>query len=169
MIETPIAERGAVIVLTMLFCRRVFTAASLGLLVASATSQASDQAAEQIVELSVGRQRIEAEVASSLAARSQGLMFRREMARHRGMLFVFDQSARHCMWMRNTLIPLAVAFIDDRGRILNIEEMKPETGITHCATAPARYALEMNAGWFSANRLAAGARVRGVARAHAAK
>lgn len=120
------------------------------------------QAAMPTVELSIGLHRIEAERADSFATRAQGLMHRRQMAVNHGMLFVFDRAERHCMWMRNTLIPLSVAFLDESGAILNIEDMAPQTENTHCATAPARYALEMNAGWFAQRKLAPGARVSGI-------
>jgi uncharacterized membrane protein (UPF0127 family) len=69
------------------------------------------------------------------------------------------------MWMKNTLIPLAVAFIDEGGRILNIEEMKPQSEANHCAVRPARYALEMNAGWFSQRGLKRGDVIGGIERA----
>lgn len=141
----------------------------LGLLVASTACPAIGQSPMPVVELSAGIYRIEAEVARNFASRAQGLMHRRQMPRNRGMLFVFEQPSRYCMWMRNTLIPLAVAFIDERGEILNIEEMAPETETNHCAAKPARYALEMNAGWFSAHKLAAGARIGGIDGAGAAR
>jgi hypothetical protein len=81
------------------------------------------------------------------------------------MLFVFDQDARHCMWMKNTLLPLSVAFIDEQGRIINVEEMQPQTENNHCATKPARFALEMNAGWFKKRGLGAGTALAGIERA----
>jgi len=68
----------------------------------------------------------------------------------------------HCMWMRNTLIPLSVAFIDDDGSIVNIEDMQPKTEISHCAARPVRYALEMDKGWFAQRGLKAGARISGL-------
>jgi uncharacterized membrane protein (UPF0127 family) len=118
-----------------------------------------------VMELTAGFHRIEAEVVSTPQARAQGLMSRREMAPQHGMLFVFDHDATHCMWMKNTLIPLAVAFIDAGGRILNIAEMKPHSEENHCATRPARYALEMNTGWFAQRGLKAGATIGGIERA----
>jgi uncharacterized protein len=115
-----------------------------------------------VVQLSVVMHRIEAELAHTPEARRTGLMHRRSMPRNRGMLFVFPQDALHCMWMRNTFIPLSVAFLDAEGRILNIEDMTPQTEDLHCAASPARFALEMNQGWFASRRLEAGARIRGV-------
>ena len=114
------------------------------------------------LELSVGFHRIEAEVAANQENRALGLMHRKSMGSNQGMLFVFPVAARHCMWMRNTLIPLAVAFLDDEGRIINVEEMKPQTENNHCAAAPARFALEMNKGWFAAKGIQNGMRIGGV-------
>lgn len=118
-----------------------------------------------VMELNAGFHRIEAEVAADQPSRMQGLMQRKEMAPNHGMLFVFPISERHCMWMRNTLIPLSVAFLDENGQILNIEEMSPQTENNHCAAAPARFALEMNKAWFSAKGIKAGARIGGLDRA----
>lgn len=116
------------------------------------------------VELTAGIHRIEAEVAATQENRMRGLMQRQSMASHHGMLFVFPQKAQHCMWMRNTLLPLSVAFLDDEGRILNVEDMQPQTDDNHCAAGPARYALEMNLGWFRQRGLVSGARIMGLSR-----
>lgn len=115
-----------------------------------------------VMELRAGFHRIEAEVAANQPARMQGLMQRRSLGPNQGMLFVFPFRDRHCMWMRNTLIPLAVAFLDEEGKILNIEEMKPQTENNHCAASAARFALEMNASWFSAKGIAVGTRIGGI-------
>jgi uncharacterized membrane protein (UPF0127 family) len=114
------------------------------------------------MELTASFHRIEAEVAADQASRMQGLMNRRSMGANQGMLFVFAQADRHCMWMRNTFLPLSVAFLDERGRILNIEDMKPQTEDNHCASGPARFALEMNLGWFSGKGLKPGQLIGGV-------
>lgn len=115
-------------------------------------------------ELAAGMYRIEVEVAATPQTRQLGLMNRRDMAAQHGMVFVFTEDARHCMWMKNTLLPLSVAFLDAKGRILNIEDMKPQTEDNHCAAAPARFALEMNLGWFRERGLRAGDAIRGVER-----
>lgn len=117
-----------------------------------------------MVELGAGMHRIEAELAHTDQARQIGLMNRKAMPPQRGMVFVFTQDARHCMWMKNTLIPLSVAFMDRDGRILNIADMQPQSEVSHCAAAPARFALEMNAGWFAARGIGAGTVIRGVDR-----
>lgn len=117
------------------------------------------------LDLTAGIHRIDAEVAYTQATRMQGLMNRPKMAEQQGMLFVFPDKARHCMWMRNTLLPLSVAFLDDAGRIINIEDMEPQTENNHCASRPARFALEMNQGWFKRKGIAEGGPIIGVDRA----
>lgn len=123
------------------------------------------RAEQPAISLNAGIHVIRAEVVNTMAARSQGLMLRKSLGPNQGMLFVFDVSERHCMWMKNTLIPLSVAFIDEQGTILNVEDMKPQTEDTHCATRPARYALEMTEGWFSKRGLQAGLRLGGIDKA----
>lgn len=118
-----------------------------------------------VMELSMGIHRIEAEVAATQDLRMQGLMFRERMADNHGMLFVFPDAQRHCMWMRNTLLPLSVAFLDEQGHIINVEDMQPRTENNHCAAKPARYALEMNLGWFKRKGMTAGAPLAGLERA----
>jgi len=114
-----------------------------------------------LVELTAGMHRIEAEVAANDQNRQVGLMNRRVMPPQRGMLFVFGRENTHCMWMRTTYIPLSVAFMDADGVIINIEDMQPQTESNHCAKKPARYALEMNQGWFAKRGLKAGTRLKG--------
>jgi len=114
------------------------------------------------VDLTAGFYRIQAEVAARDPDRMQGLMHRRSMPANHGMLFVFAQAARHCMWMRNTFLPLSVAFLDEEGRILNIEDMQPQTEDNHCAAKAARYALEMNLGWFAGKGIKPGTRIGGI-------
>jgi uncharacterized membrane protein (UPF0127 family) len=133
------------------------------LLVLSAAAASAQQL--PMVELTAGIHRIEAEVAANNAARMQGLMQRKSMPAQRGMLFVFERDAQHCMWMKNTFLPLSVAFLDAQGRILNIEDMQPHSEDNHCAVQPARYALEMNAGWFAQRGIKRGDRIGGIERA----
>ena len=125
------------------------------------------QGAMPMLELTAGMYRIEAEVAANQPNRMLGLMNRRAMEQHHGMLFVFPERNTHCMWMRNTLLPLSVAFLDEEGAIINIEDMQPQTEDNHCARVPARFALEMNLGWFAQRGLKPGSRIRGVDRAPA--
>jgi uncharacterized membrane protein (UPF0127 family) len=116
----------------------------------------------QTIQLSAGMHLIRAEVALDMATRSRGLMFRKSLAQNAGMVFVFDEESQHCMWMKNTLIPLSVAFLDARGTIINIEDMAPQTEDTHCAARPARYALEMDRGWFASHGIKPGTKLGGM-------
>lgn len=114
-----------------------------------------------VAELGAGMYRIAAEVADTFQARQRGLMQRRAMPLNHGMVFVFPEDAIHCMWMKNTYLPLSVAFIDADGGLINVADMQPQTEDSHCAAAPARFALEMNLGWFAARGIGPGARLRG--------
>lgn len=115
-----------------------------------------------LVELFAGMHRIEAELAATPESRQVGMMQRTIMPPQRGMLFVFPETDKHCMWMRNTLLPLSVAFLDEKGRIINVEDMQPRTESNHCAAKPARYALEMNLGWFKTRGLGQGVAILGI-------
>jgi len=114
------------------------------------------------VELAAGMHLIRAEVADSMGARMRGLMHRKSMPQGSGMVFVFEANATHCMWMKNTLIPLSVAFIDEQGAIINIADLQPHSEQSHCASRPARYALEMNKGWFAQRGIKPGTKLRGL-------
>jgi len=114
------------------------------------------------VQLSTGMHLIRAEVADSMGTRMEGLMHRKSMPQGSGMVFVFEENAPHCMWMKNTLIPLSVAFIDESGAIINIADMTPHSEQSHCAARPARYALEMNKGWFAQRGIKPGAKLGGL-------
>jgi uncharacterized membrane protein (UPF0127 family) len=113
------------------------------------------------VKLAAGMHQIEAQVAHTADQRATGLMHRKEMPLHEGMLFVFDQPSQQCFWMKNTLLPLSVAFLTDDGTILNIAEMAPQTLESHCSVGPVRYVLEMNKGWFAKRGIKAGMRLSG--------
>jgi hypothetical protein len=115
-----------------------------------------------VTQLSAGMHLIRAEVAADFGSRSQGLMHRKSLAPNAGMLFVFDEAAPHCMWMKNTYIPLSVAFIDAQGVIINIADMTPHSEQSHCASRPAVYALEMTQGWFAQRGIKAGAKLGGL-------
>jgi uncharacterized protein len=113
------------------------------------------------VTLGAGMHNIVAEVASTPLQRQIGMMMRTQMAPNEGMLFVFEQPEPQCFWMRNTLLPLSIAFLADDGRIVNIAEMKPQSDDSHCSAKPVRYVLEMNKAWFDRRGLKAGDKVRG--------
>ena len=113
------------------------------------------------VKLSAGMHQIDAQVASTPEQRSTGLMFRKEIPRHEGMIFVFEQPSVQCFWMMNTLLPLTAAFIKDDGTIVNLADKKPKTTDSHCSSGPVRFVLEMNQGWFAKKGVKAGSRLTG--------
>jgi uncharacterized membrane protein (UPF0127 family) len=141
------------------------TAAALVL--ARACAAAGAQLPELV--LSVAGHKVTVEVAHTEPARARGLMHRRMLPEHRGMLFVFERVDRHAMWMMNTYVPLSVAFLDAQGIIINIADMAPHTTGTHGATQPAKYALEVNQGWFRKRGIGPGARVEGIEKAPPAR
>ncbi len=142
--------------------------ASVVLAVAAGTSGAQN-AHFGNTELSAGIHLIKAEVAGAEVEREQGLMFREHMASNAGMVFIFDAPSKQCMWMKNTLLPLSVAFIDADGKIVNIEDMQPRTLDSHCSAKPVLYALEMNLAWFKQKNIKPGTVIAGLPRPRAAK
>ena len=112
--------------------------------------------------IKVGAHSLRVEVAKTDPDRAQGLMYRKQLGANDGMLFIFDEPGYHSMWMRNTLIPLSVAFVDRDGTILNILDMEPQTETTHQSAGPSIYAIETNKGWFAAKKLKAGDKVTGL-------
>ena len=136
--------------------------AGAALAVTSAVAFAQQPRKMPVVPVTAGIHMIKAEVAATEADRQQGLMFRERMGQNEGMVFLFEGPARVCMWMKNTLIPLSVAFLDAEGKIINIEDMQPHSTESHCAKRPARYALEMNQGWFKQKNIKPGATIGGL-------
>ncbi|MCH9639654.1 MAG: DUF192 domain-containing protein [Betaproteobacteria bacterium] len=114
------------------------------------------------VTLEISGYSLTAEVADTRTLRAQGLMYRETLGKDKGMLFVFPRSDYYSMWMKNTYIPLSVAFIDKNGIILNIADMHPETLTPHESVGLAKYALEMNVGWFSEKKIVEGFKVLGL-------
>lgn len=135
---------------------RWLAGAATASLALSATAQSGPQPHLQTVDLTAGMFRIRAEVAATDEQREIGLMLRKDMAPHEGMLFVFDDEALHCFWMKNTLLPLSIAFIADDGTVVNVTDMQPQTTESHCPAKAVRYALEMNQGWFAKHGIKAG-------------
>ena len=127
----------------------------------SARGQDAPQLDLPRVTLQAGMHRIDTQLAIDPEQRSIGLMFRKDMPLHEGMLFVFEQSAVQCFWMKNTLLPLTAAFLADDGSIVNLVDMKPNTTDSHCSTKPVRYVLEMNHGWFVKKGIKAGFKLSG--------
>ena len=132
------------------------------LLTLCATAPAIAQQKFPVIALTAGMYVIQAEVATTEAQREQGLMFREKLGPNQGMAFLFDAPAGVCMWMKNTLLPLSVAFLDANRKIINIEDMKAQTTDSHCAQAPAKYALEMNLGWFKQKNIKPGMTIEGL-------
>jgi uncharacterized protein len=144
--------------------RTLFTpfAAALAALSLSLGALAQDSAQKlPAIALTAGIHIIQAEVAQTPQERGIGLMHRRSMGANEGMLFVFEQPAEQCFWMKNTLLPLSIAFVADDGRVTNIEDMAPQTLDGHCSKQPVRFALEMNQGWFAKRGIKAGSRLQG--------
>ena len=112
-------------------------------------------------KLSAGMHQIDARIARTPDQRATGLMWRRDMPQHEGMLFVFEQPSVQCFWMMNTPSPLTAAFIDEDGTIVNLADMQPLSTQSHCSQRPVRFVLEMNQGWFQKKGLRAGARLMG--------
>ena len=118
--------------------------------------------AAEMITVKIAGHALKAEVATTDAERAKGLMYREKMGRNDGMVFVFDEPGYHSMWMRNTLIPLSVAFIDKGGTILNILDMEPKSENLNTAAGPASYAVETNKGWFAEKKIKAGDKVTGL-------
>lgn len=121
------------------------------------------------INLKISGHTLFAEVAYTQKYRTRGLMYRKSMDQNSGMLFVFPETGRHSLWMVNTNIPLSVAFLDESGTILNIVDMSPRTKTKHSAASTAKYALEMNLGWFKARKIKKGQHVTGLGKAPTAK
>lgn len=124
-------------------------------------AQDAPQLTLERVQLSAGMHRMNVQIAATPDHRQTGLMFRKEMPQHDGMVFVFEQATQQCFWMKNTLLPLSAAFIDDNGTIVNIKDMAPLSLDSHCSVKPVRYVLEMNQGWFAKKGIKAGTRLQG--------
>ncbi len=125
-------------------------------------AQPAPQPVLRTTKLTTGIHVITAEVASTPQSRMIGLMMRERLAPNHGMVFVFEDKSQHCFWMRNTLIPLSIAFIDDDGTIVNIADMTPKSEASTCPQRPVRYALEMDQGWFAKRGVTAGEKISGL-------
>lgn len=138
-------------------------AALLGALLVSGLAQAQSgpQPKLKTIELTAGMHVIQTELALTPEQQQIGMMFRRSMGTNEAMLFVEETPGVRCFWMRNTYVPLSIAFIADDGTIVNIADMKPLSEESHCSAKPVRFALEMNQGWFAKRGIKAGSRIRG--------
>jgi hypothetical protein len=113
------------------------------------------------VELKAGAHAFDVEVVTTPPQRERGLKGRTRLAADAGMLFVFERPSRHCFWMKDTPLPLSIAFLADDGTVVNIADMRPHTADLHCAEAPVRYALEVRQGGFASRGIGPGVRVTG--------
>ena len=116
----------------------------------------------RVVQLNAGMHLIHAELADTPDTRQQGLMHRQSLRPNSGMLFVFEEKAGHCFWMKNTPLPLTIAFLADNGTIVSLADMQPHSEQNHCPRAAVRYALEMSQGWFRERGITAGATIGGL-------
>jgi uncharacterized membrane protein (UPF0127 family) len=144
----------------MSLTQRLAIVAWMALAAVATPAQEAPQMNLPVVQLNAGMHNIRAQVASGPSV-YKGLMYRREMPQHEGMLFVYDTPAVHCFYMKNTFLPLSIAFIADDGTIVNIRDMQPQTLDSHCADKPVRYALEMHQGWFAKRGVKPGFRISG--------
>lgn len=146
-----------------LLMKRLFAPLSLALLAVYVQAWAQNQPQLNLprVTLKAGMHLIQAQVAATPEQRNTGLMHRQEMPSNEGMLFVFEQPAQQCFWMKNTLLPLTAAFVTDDGTITNLADMKPQSLNSHCSVKPVRYVLEMHQGWFAQKGLRTGSQLAG--------
>jgi uncharacterized membrane protein (UPF0127 family) len=131
-------------------------------LAATVSFGALAEPAVRTTTVKVGPHPLKVEVVANDADRGRGLMHRKSLGRNDGMLFIFDEQGYHSMWMKNTLIPLSVAFIDAQGTILNVLDMEPQTEDVHMSAGPSIYAIEVNKGWFAEKKVKAGDKVTGI-------
>ncbi len=110
--------------------------------------------------IQAGMFQIDAQLATTPQQRQTGLMYRKDMAAHEGMLFVFEEAQTQCFWMKNTLLPLTAAFVDDDGTVVNLADMQPQTTDSHCSDKPVRFVLEMNQGWFAKKKIGKGYKLK---------
>ena len=118
--------------------------------------------AARIAQVKVGPHPLRVEVVTTDEDRARGLMHRKSLGANDGMLFIFDEPGYHSMWMKDTLIPLSVAFVDAGGVILNILDMEPHTLHPNMSAGPSIYAIETNKGWFAGKKVKAGDKVTGL-------
>jgi uncharacterized membrane protein (UPF0127 family) len=135
---------------------------AVGPLYGTAAAQTRAQSPLPTLKLSAGIHVITAELATTHTARQTGLMFRERLAPNHGMLFVFEGKWSQCFWMRNTPLPLTIAFIEDDGTIVQLADMTPFDENNHCSERPVRFALEMEKNWFAKRGLKVGSRLGGL-------
>jgi uncharacterized membrane protein (UPF0127 family) len=142
----------------------IFTISSLivaALLPSTTNAEGVPQTQLPRTTLNAGMHLLQVQLAQDFEQRQIGLMWRKEMPQNEGMLFIFEQPAVQCFWMRNTYLPLTAAFVADDGTIVNLADMKPMNDSSHCSNKPVRFVLEMNQGWFAKRNIQAGYKLTG--------
>lgn len=137
----------------------VLAVLALGLFATRAAGCSTSESGLPVITLDVAGRRVKAEVACTTASRARGLMYRRSLPKNDGMLFVYSEARPLSFWMKNTYLPLDIAFIDADGIIRDIVSMKPLTTVSHPSSGPVPYALEMNEGWFKRHAVDVGSKV----------
>lgn len=137
-----------------------FTISSLGY------NRTHTQGISSLQSLQIGQKTIQVEIADTIEKRNRGLMFRKSLPKDQGMLFVFPSSQTLSFWMKNTYIPLSIGFFNSKRQLLEVQDMEPESILlkeprkTYKSRLPAKYALEMNKGWFSKNKIKLGTKFK---------
>jgi uncharacterized membrane protein (UPF0127 family) len=144
--------------LRTLFQHTVFVFAALALPILVWAQEPQTDLQRMVIQ--AGMFQIDAQIAQTPQQRQIGLMFRKEMPTHEGMLFIFDEPQKQCFWMKNTLLPLTAAFVDDEGVIVNTADMQPQSTDSHCSDKPVRFVLEMNQGWFAKKKIGKGYKLK---------
>lgn len=110
--------------------------------------------------IKIGHKKIKVEIASTPSERQIGLMWRKHLPENEGMLFIFENPDYHSFWMKNTYIPLSIAFISEDKKVVEIRDMKPLDETSHRPLVPIKYALEMNKSWFKKNKIKVGDKLK---------
>ncbi|MDD5529384.1 MAG: DUF192 domain-containing protein [bacterium] len=117
----------------------------------------------QFHKIKMGNAGLQVEIVNTPSTMARGLMYRKKLPENKGMLFVFDGLDYHSFWMKNTYIPLSIAFITEGKKIVQIEDMAPFDTINfHTSIIPVKYAIEVNQGWFRRHKVKVGDRVKGI-------
>ncbi len=134
----------------------IFSIVLFSIFLLSGGKASPDSNKKSLVPLTVKGKTIWVEVVKTEEDKTKGLMFRDDLGRDEGMLFVYDREEILTFWMKNTPLPLSIAFLDSRGKVVDLQDMTPFSIKTHASAYPARYALEMNQGWFKRNGVSVG-------------
>jgi uncharacterized membrane protein (UPF0127 family) len=116
------------------------------------------------VKIEIGTKKLIAEIAETDEEQSEGLMNRQALGKDNGMLFIFEEDSTPCFWMKDTQIPLSIAFISKTNTIVKIVDMQPLSLTEHCSGQPVVLALEVNKGWFEQNNIKVGDKIFSIKR-----